>query len=124
MLCFCLLLLVAAIYARPGYLDYGDFKGKPYTVTYDNRSIQINGQKTLFVAGSIHYPRFSEGMWEDLIINSKEDGLNLIQIYIFWNYHEEYEGKFVWDGNADFVKFIELAAKHNLFVNMRIGPYT
>lgn len=120
---FLLLSLVIAVLAEPGYLRYSDLKGKPYTVGYNNRSLLINGEQTLFLSGSLHYPRFAEGAWNDLFIKSKSEGLNLIQLYVFWNYHETHEGVFNWEGNANLVGFIELAASHGFFVNMRIGPY-
>lgn len=50
-------------------------------------------------------------------------GLNMIQIYVFWSFHEEKEGQYNFEGRGDLIKFLELCAKHNLFVNMRIGPY-
>ena len=46
---------------RPGYLSYSDFRGKPYTVTYDKRSFLLNGERSLFLGGSIHYPRATPG---------------------------------------------------------------
>lgn len=117
-----ILLLFALIYAKPGYLSYNDFKGKPYTVSYDERAIKLNGERTLFIGGSIHYPRFSEGQWIDVLKKSRDDGLNLVQIYVFWNFHEEFENTLNWAGNANITRFIELAGQYNLFVNMRVGP--
>ena len=58
---FALLLLSITIsievQGKPGFLSYKDFRGKPYKVSYDKRSFMINGQRSLFLAGSIHYPR-------------------------------------------------------------------
>ena len=60
----CLLALTTAIEVKgkPGYLAYTDFRGKPYTVTYDKRSFMLNGKRSLFLGGSIHYPRATPGM--------------------------------------------------------------
>ena len=55
-----LLLALAAsirVQSKPGFLAYTDFQGKPYSVTYDKRSFMINGQRSLFLSGSVHYPR-------------------------------------------------------------------
>ena len=62
-------------------------------------------------------------MWDTVLDQAVEDGLNLIQIYIFWNYHEPVEGQFNWEGNADLRLFLQKIKDHGLFVNMRIGPY-
>ena len=34
-------------------------------------------------------------MWPDIIKKSKEGGLDVIETYVFWNYHEPVKGK-VW----------------------------
>ena len=62
-------------------------------------------------------------MWDTVLDQAVEDGLNLIQIYIFWNYHEPVEGQFNWEGNADLRLFLQKIKDRGLFVNMRIGPY-
>ena len=48
-------LLVSAS-AASGYLKYDDYAGKPYTVTYDKRSLMLNGNRGLFASVGIHYP--------------------------------------------------------------------
>ncbi|KAL0386872.1 UNVERIFIED_CONTAM: Beta-galactosidase 13 [Sesamum radiatum] len=57
-------------------------------VTYDSRSLIINGSRELLFSGSIHYPRSTPDMWPDIIRKAKEGGLNIIQTYVFWNLHE------------------------------------
>lgn len=53
-----------------------------------------------------------------------EDGLNMIETYVFWNIHEPVQGKpYIFDGYANLTLFIEKAARAGLFVNLRIGPY-
>ncbi|PAV60699.1 hypothetical protein WR25_14448 isoform H [Diploscapter pachys] len=50
-------------------------------------------------------------------------GLNAIQVYIPWNFHELYEGIYDFSGQRDFVKFFQLAAANDLTVILRPGPY-
>ena len=38
----------------------------------DNRAFVINGKRTLFVAGSIHYPRASSEEWPAIIETAKD----------------------------------------------------
>ncbi|CAI0557703.1 unnamed protein product [Linum tenue] len=62
-------------------------------VTYDARSLIINGKRELLFSGSIHYPRSTADMWPKLLEDAKRGGINVIQTYVFWNIHEPEEGK-------------------------------
>eukprot|EP01084_Bolivina_argentea_P266159 451346_1 len=126
----CLFLLEYARSAVPvgPFLRYHDLGGKPYTITADNRSWIINGKRTLLLGGSVHYPRLSPGQWTDIFTKMLNDGLNHVEVYVFWNLHEptyDFSGKHVYNykGRANLLGFIETAAKVGLFVNLRIGPY-
>ncbi|CAA0827710.1 Beta-galactosidase 13 [Striga hermonthica] len=92
-------------------------------VTYDSRSLIINGTRELLFSGSIHYPRSTPKMWPDLIRKAKEGGLNVIQTYVFWNIHEPVQGQFNFEGNYDLVKFIKTIGENGMWVTLRIGPY-
>ena len=110
------------------YLYYSDFKGKPYTVESDTRSFILNGKRTLLLSGCIHYNRFSPYQWIDAMTKAKEDGLNTLQTYIFWNLHDQFydfNGKhnYNYAGRANITAFLDVAKQVGLFVNLRIGPY-
>ncbi|KZV34569.1 Beta-galactosidase 8 isoform 1 [Dorcoceras hygrometricum] len=92
-------------------------------VTYDHRAIVIDGQRKVFISGSIHYARSTPEMWPDLIQKSKDGGLDVIQTYIFWNLHEEVRGQYDFEGRKDVVKFVKLVGEAGLLVHLRIGPY-
>ncbi|XP_078432092.1 beta-galactosidase-like [Wolffia australiana] len=92
-------------------------------VTYDQRSIVINGQRRILISGSIHYPRSTPEMWPDLIQKAKDGGLDAIQTYVFWNGHEPSPGQYYFGGRYDLVRFIKLVKQAGLYVNLRIGPY-
>ena len=48
---------------------------KPGTViSYDRRSLMVDGQRDIFFSGSIHYPRSPFHEWPDLIARAKEGG--------------------------------------------------
>ncbi|KAK4377366.1 hypothetical protein RND71_003662 [Anisodus tanguticus] len=99
------------------------FGEKTKGVTYDARSMIVNGERQLLFSGSIHYPRMPAEMWPDIIRKAKEGGLNLIQTYVFWNIHEPVQGQFNFEGNNDVVKFIKTIGEQGLYVTLRIGPY-
>ena len=46
-----------------------------------------------------------------------------VQVYVFWNFHEEIEDVYNFEGRGNLTLFVQKAAKHGLFVNLRIGPY-
>ncbi|GFP89048.1 beta-galactosidase 14 [Phtheirospermum japonicum] len=102
---------------------HGNKKKDNPVVTYDARSIIINGTRELLFSGSIHYPRSTVSMWPDLIAKAKEGGLNVIQTYVFWNIHEPVQGQYNFAGNYDLVKFIRMIGENGLWVTLRIGPY-
>ncbi|XP_062097106.1 beta-galactosidase 3-like [Humulus lupulus] len=93
------------------------------TVTYDRKAILINGQRKILISGSIHYPRSTPDMWEDLIQKAKDGGLDVIDTYVFWNVHEPSPGNYNFEGRYDLVRFIKTAQKVGLYVHLRIGPY-
>ncbi|PIN16631.1 Beta-galactosidase [Handroanthus impetiginosus] len=93
------------------------------SVTYDRRAIVINGQRRILISGSIHYPRSTPEMWEDLINKAKEGGLDVIETYVFWNVHEPSPGNYNFEGRYDLVRFIKTIQKAGLYAHLRIGPY-
>lgn len=93
------------------------------SVTYDKKAIIINGQRRILISGSIHYPRSTPEMWEDLIQKAKDGGLDVIDTYVFWNVHEPSPGKYNFEGRYDLVRFIKTVQKVGLYAHLRIGPY-
>ena len=109
--------------ASPTFPLYSSYAGKPYTVSYDRRSIRLNDQPVTFMSGSIHYPRSTPGMWPQLMKQAAADGLNMIEIYVFWNYHQPTEDVMDWTGRGNLTLFLDAIAEAGLFANLRIGPY-
>ncbi|KAG4147892.1 hypothetical protein ERO13_D05G252000v2 [Gossypium hirsutum] len=92
-------------------------------VSYDGRSLIINGQRKLLFSASIHYPRSTPEMWGSLIGKAKEGGIDVIQTYVFWNLHEPEKGQYDFSGRADIVRFIKEIQAHGLYASLRIGPF-
>jgi beta-galactosidase len=115
------LALLANVVAKP--ITYEHVRGTPYKVSYDHRAITINDERTLLISGVIHYPRSTPGMWPYLFKMAKNQGLNTVQTYVFWNIHEQKQGVLDFSGRANLSKFLQDAADAGLFVNLRLGPY-
>lgn len=93
----------------------------------DGRSFIIDGKRTLFIAGSVHYPRAPRTEWKSILEQVKQNGINLIQTYVFWDLHEPEND--VWNfpsddtSNENLVAFIQEAGALGLFVHLRIAGY-
>ncbi|KAL5129884.1 Beta-galactosidase 13 [Glycine soja] len=98
-------------------------KDKKKTVTYDGRSLIINGRRELLFSGSIHYPRSTPEMWADILEKAKHGGIKVVQTYIFWNIHEPEKGKFSIEPQYDYIKFMKLVQKKGMYVTLRVGPF-
>ncbi|KAF7841215.1 beta-galactosidase 13-like [Senna tora] len=96
---------------------------KEIKVTYDGRSIMLNGKRELLYSGSIHYTRSPPELWPEILDKARRGGLNVIQTYVFWNAHEPEKGKFNFEGNYDVVKFIKLIQEKGMYVTLRLGPF-
>ncbi|KAL6219204.1 hypothetical protein ACLB2K_012410 [Fragaria x ananassa] len=92
-------------------------------VTYDARSVIINGKHQLLFSGSIHYPRSPVEMWPDILRKARRGGLNVIQTYVFWNIHEPEKGQWNFEGNYDLVKFIRMIQDNGMYATLRVGPF-
>ncbi|KAI7758048.1 hypothetical protein M8C21_007412 [Ambrosia artemisiifolia] len=93
------------------------------TVTYDSKALVIDGKRRILQSGSIHYPRATPEMWPGIIEKAKEGGLDVIETYVFWNYHEPLKGQYNFEGRFDLVRFVKTVQDAGLFVHLRIGPY-
>ncbi|CAN1221977.1 Beta-galactosidase 8 [Linum grandiflorum] len=62
-------------------------------------------------------------MWPEIIRKSKEGGLDVIETYVFWNYHEPTRGQYYFEGRYDLVKFLRTVQEAGLMAHLRIGPY-
>jgi beta-galactosidase len=89
----------------------------------NERYLMRDGKPWLPVMGEFHYTRVPESQWEEEILKMKEDGVSIIATYVIWIHHEEIEGQFDWTGRRDLRHFVELCAKHGMYVYPRIGPW-
>ncbi|KAE9550919.1 hypothetical protein FO519_005881 [Halicephalobus sp. NKZ332] len=96
---------------------------RSFVVDYENHVFLKDGKPFRYISGEIHYNRIHPDQWNDRLSRLRAAGLNAVQIYVPWNFHEPFEGVFNFEGNADIVKFIKLAQANELLVLLRPGPY-
>ena len=96
-------------------------------VTFDGRSFFVNSKRLLLISGSIHYPRAPRSEWKNILQATKDNGINVLQTYVFWDIHEPINNQWYFpsdeSSNEDLVAFIQLAADMGLFVHLRIAGY-
>jgi Glycosyl hydrolases family 35 len=117
----------------PSYWNYATGQN-PIDVSYDKRSILLNGQRSLFIGGSMHPTRATPLTWDLALDKAVDNGLNLITIYVLWAAHQPTANSTLdWnlspkpisgDKNEwSISSAIRSAAKRGLFVHIRIGPF-
>ncbi|WP_422660524.1 beta-galactosidase [Paenibacillus sp. EC2-1] len=89
----------------------------------NSKYLTYNGTPFLPVMGEMHYSRYPADYWEEELLKMKACGIQIVATYIFWNHHEESEGKHEWTDSRNIRKFSELCAMHGLFLYLRLGPY-
>ena len=94
-----------------------------HTFTTGDKTFLLDGKPFVVKAAEIHYPRIPRPYWDHRIKMCKALGMNAVCIYIFWNIHEQAEGKFDFTGQNDVAEFCRLAQKNGMYVIVRPGPY-
>jgi len=82
-----------------------------------------DGKPWLPVMGEFHFSRYPADRWEEEILKMKASGVQIVSTYIIWLHHEQEQGHFDWSGQRDLRRFVELCAKHGMYVYPRIGPW-
>ncbi|XP_030064613.1 beta-galactosidase-1-like protein isoform X2 [Microcaecilia unicolor] len=96
---------------------------KTFEIDFNNNCFRKDGQCFRYVSGSIHYFRVPPEYWKDRLLKMYMTGLNAIQVYVPWNYHEPQPGVYNFEGDRNIEIFLDLAADVGLLVILRPGPY-
>ncbi|MFF7082111.1 glycoside hydrolase family 35 protein [Streptomyces lavendulae] len=82
-----------------------------------------HGQPHRVLSGSLHYFRVHPEQWADRLRRVAALGLNTVDTYVPWNFHERRRGDIRFDGWRDLPRFLRLAEETGLDVIVRPGPY-
>ncbi|XP_030407078.1 beta-galactosidase [Gopherus evgoodei] len=96
---------------------------RSFGINYDKNYFLKDGKPFRYVSGSIHYSRVPRYYWKDRLLKMKMAGLDAIQTYVPWNYHEFKPGVYNFSGDRDIEYFLQLANEIGLLVILRAGPY-
>jgi hypothetical protein len=111
--------------ARPQALPFaiGGRTPSGRVLAVNNRYLTLDGKPWFPVMGEFQYSRCPAENWEPEILKMKAGGVSIVSTYVFWIHHEEIEGRFDWSGRRDLRRFVALAAKHGMYVWVRVGPW-
>ncbi|XP_062950240.1 beta-galactosidase-1-like protein [Cynocephalus volans] len=96
---------------------------RSFVVDRDNDRFLLDGVPFRYVSGSLHYFRVPRVLWADRLFKMRLSGLNAVQFYVPWNYHEPQPGVYNFNGSRDLIAFLNEAAIADLLVILRPGPY-
>lgn len=96
---------------------------RSFSIDYNNNCFLKDGKPFQYISGSIHYSRIPRAYWRDRLLKMYMTGLNAIQVYVPWNFHEPVQGVYNFTGDRDLVHFLDLANQTGLLVILRPGPY-
>jgi beta-galactosidase len=93
-------------------------------LSFAGRKLYRHGRPHRIIAGAIHYFRVHPGQWEDRIARLAAMGVNTLDTYVAWNFHQPNKGQAPdFCGWRDLARFITLAGDAGLDVIVRPGPY-
>jgi beta-galactosidase len=124
-LTFILLLTAFTAAYSQGSNDYifpASAVAKPY-IDFDSKGFIVQGKRTFIVSAGLEYARIPHELWYDRLLRIKRAGFNCIEIYTIWNFHEEQEGKFNFNGDRDLGRFLDIVKQLGLYAIVRVGPY-
>nr|XP_012418674.1 PREDICTED: beta-galactosidase-1-like protein isoform X2 [Odobenus rosmarus divergens] len=96
---------------------------RSFVVDRENDRFLLDGAPFRYVSGSLHYFRVPRVLWADRLFKMRMSGLNTVQFYVPWNYHEPEPGVYNFNGSRDLFAFLNEASVANLLVILRPGPY-
>lgn len=99
------------------------FAAEQPKVSWDARSLIVDGRRVMPVMGEIHYSRLPESEWRQEVKKMKQGGVTIIATYVFWNHIEAQEGVFDWSGQRNLRHFLEICAEEDMPVVLRLGPF-
>ncbi|XP_044311476.1 beta-galactosidase isoform X2 [Varanus komodoensis] len=96
---------------------------RSFGIDYARNCFLKDGKPFRYISGSIHYSRIPRYYWKDRLLKMKMAGLDAIQTYVPWNFHESEPGVYNFTGDRDLEYFLQLAQEVDLLVILRAGPY-
>ncbi|WP_018542846.1 MULTISPECIES: beta-galactosidase family protein [unclassified Streptomyces] len=95
----------------------------PRGLTLRGNEFLLDGKPFRILSGAFHYFRTHPKDWRDRLIRMRAMGLNTVETYVAWNFHQPYEKQVDFTGWRDVAAFVRTADEVGLKVIVRPGPY-
>ena len=99
---------------------------QPVNIVNGYPQFQLHGQPFFAHSTAFFYNRIPRDEWASSLVKLKEMGINTVDLYIAWNWHEPEEGKLDFDGRSnprrDVKALMEMTAEMGFAVIVRPGP--
>lgn len=96
---------------------------KPCLLRYDAERFYLDDEPFQILSGDVHYFRLVPADWERRLDLALDFGLNTVQVYVPWNFHEPRPGQYDFSGMRDLGAFLRLCGEKGLRVLLRPSPY-
>ncbi|MDO5739271.1 MAG: beta-galactosidase [Ornithinimicrobium sp.] len=104
------------------HADHESTTGTP-TLTVADGTFRKGGEPHQILSGALHYFRVHPELWHDRLQRLRALGLNTVETYVAWNFHERRRGEIDFTGWRDLTRFVREAQSLGLDVILRPGPY-
>ncbi len=108
---------------QTGHLRLGGINPQGCEINANSAYLTLGGRPWLPVMGEIHFSRTDRAAWRAELLKMKAGGIQVVATYLFWNHHEEIQGRYRWDGQRNLREFVQLCGKLGLYSYPRIGPW-
>ncbi|MFJ5546652.1 beta-galactosidase family protein [Streptomyces sp. NPDC093225] len=81
------------------------------------------GRPHRIVSAAVHYFRVRPELWHDRLLRLRAMGVNTVETYVAWNYHQPAPDRADFAGDRDVAAFVRTADELGLDVILRPGPY-
>lgn len=99
---------------------------QPVQIVNGYPQFQLRGQPFFAHSAAFFYNRIPRGEWGASLVKLREMGINTIDLYIAWNWHEPEEGKLDFDGHTnprrDVKGLLEMIDEMGFAIIARPGP--
>ncbi|MEV4596720.1 beta-galactosidase family protein [Amycolatopsis sp. NPDC049253] len=92
-------------------------------LTVSGERFLLDGKPFQIISGAVHYFRIHPDQWRDRLERLRALGLNTVETYVAWNFHQPKPGPPDFSGWRDLPKFIRTAGEVGLRVIVRPSPY-